>query len=100
MRASRVKKAGVVISRADDCWPKGDPTLLRSCIENVVRNAVHYTKPQTEVAVSLDLVGNGSDSARILVTDHGDGVPPGALSRLLVTSRAAEPVWACRSRKE
>jgi two-component system sensor histidine kinase CpxA len=72
----------VVISRADDCWLKGDPAPLRSCIENVVRNAVHYTKPQTEVAVSLDLVGASSDSARILVTDHGDGVPPEVLGRI------------------
>jgi two-component system, OmpR family, sensor histidine kinase CpxA len=79
-----VREAGksVVISRADDCWLKGDPALLRSCIENVVRNAVHYTKPQTEVAVSLDLIGGGSDSARILVADHGDGVPPEALGRI------------------
>lgn len=72
----------VVISRADDCWLNGDPALLRSCIENVVRNAVHYTKPRTEVALSLDLVGGGSDSARILVADHGDGVPTEALSRI------------------
>jgi two-component system sensor histidine kinase CpxA len=76
-----VKEDGksVMISGADDCWLKGDPALLRSCIENVVRNAVHYTKPQTEVAVSLALVGGSSDSARILVADHGDGVPEEAL---------------------
>jgi len=71
----------IVISRADDCWLKGDPALLRSCIENVVRNAVHYTKPQTEVSVSLDF-GGDSDSARILIADHGDGVPPEALGRI------------------
>jgi two-component system, OmpR family, sensor histidine kinase CpxA len=79
-----VKEDGksVVISRADDCWLKGDPALLRSCIENVVRNAVHYTKPQSEVTLSLEVVGEGSDSARILVADHGDGVPPEALDRI------------------
>jgi two-component system sensor histidine kinase CpxA len=79
-----VEKDGksVVISRADDCWLQGDPALVRSCIENVVRNAVHYTKPQTEVALSLEVVGNGSDSARILVADYGDGVPQEALGRI------------------
>jgi two-component system sensor histidine kinase CpxA len=79
-----VKEDGksVVISRADDCWLNGDPALLRSCIENVVRNAVHYSKPQTEVAISLDIVAGDPDSARILVADHGDGVPPEALSRI------------------
>jgi two-component system sensor histidine kinase CpxA len=69
----------VVISHAEDCWLKGDPALLRSCIENVVRNAVHYTKPQTEVAISLELVASSADSVRILVADRGDGVPPEAL---------------------
>jgi signal transduction histidine kinase len=102
-------RKSVMISRADDCWLKGDPALLRSCIENVVRNAVHHTKPQTEVAVSLVLGGGGSDSARILVTDHGDGVPQEALGRIfepfyrvteLASTRPAEPVWAYRSRKE
>ena len=72
----------VVISHAEDCWLKGDPALLRSCIENVVRNAVRYTKPQTEVALSLDVLSNGSHSARILVADRGDGVPAEALSRI------------------
>ena len=74
----------VVVAHAVECWLKGDPALLRSCIENVVRNAVHYTKPQTEVELSLDVVGNGSGqaSARILVSDHGEGVPPEALDRI------------------
>lgn len=79
-----VKEDGksVVISRVDDCWLNGDPALLRSCIENVVRNAAHYTKPQTEVTLSLDVLGNGPDSARILVADRGDGVPLDALGRI------------------
>jgi two-component system sensor histidine kinase CpxA len=79
-----VKKDGksVVISRSDDCWVKGDPALLRSCIENVVRNAVHYTKPETEVVLSLDVLGSASESARILVSDRGDGVPEEALDRI------------------
>jgi two-component system sensor histidine kinase CpxA len=48
----------------------------------VVRNAVHFTKPQTEVAISLDFVSGDSDTARILVADHGDGVPPELLDRI------------------
>ncbi len=78
----REQGKSVVIPRADDCWMNGDPALLRSCIENVVRNAVHYTKPQTEVTLSLEVVTGKSDSARILVADHGDGVPPEALDRI------------------
>lgn len=79
-----VQQAGksVVIGRAEDCWLTADPALLRSCVENVLRNAVYYTKPQTTVEVSLDLVRNGSDAARVLVADHGDGVPEEALERI------------------
>jgi two-component system, OmpR family, sensor histidine kinase CpxA len=72
----------VVVSRADDCWLNGDPALLRSCIENVVRNAVHYTKPRTGVALSVTLLSGGAPSARILVEDEGEGVPPDALDRI------------------
>jgi two-component system sensor histidine kinase CpxA len=72
----------VMISYAEDCWLRADPALLRSCVENVVRNAIHYTKPQTEVALSLDLAAEGSEAARILVVDRGDGVPPESLDRI------------------
>ena len=73
----------IVISRADDCWLKGDPALLRSCIENVVRNPVHYTKPQTDVVISLiRITEDGRSVARILVADRGDGVPEETLPRL------------------
>jgi Histidine kinase-, DNA gyrase B-, and HSP90-like ATPase len=34
------------------------------------------------VALSLDLLCNGFDSARILVADRGDGIPPEALGRI------------------
>ena len=71
----------VMIARADACWLKGDPALLRSCIENVVRNAVRYTKPETEVVVSLAIVGE-SNAAQILVADRGNGVPHEALDRI------------------
>jgi len=79
------KKEGktVVVSRADVCWLKGDPALLRSCFENVVRNAVHYTKPNSDVVILLNKISEGeSPVARIVVSDHGDGVPAESLPRL------------------
>jgi len=73
----------VVVAQADDCWLSGDPALLRSCIENVVRNAVRYTRPQTGVILSLLRVdGGGLSVARVVVSDHGPGVPAESLSRL------------------
>jgi two-component system, OmpR family, sensor histidine kinase CpxA len=77
------EKKSVVLSPADDCRLQGDPALLRSCIENVVRNAVRYTKPQTEVTIALNSVNErGSHWARIVVSDQGHGVPQESLSRL------------------
>jgi two-component system sensor histidine kinase CpxA len=79
------KKDGksVAVSHLGDCWVRGDPSLLRSCIENVVRNAVYYTKPQSQVVVSLSRISEGGlFMARILVSDRGDGVPEEALPRL------------------
>jgi two-component system sensor histidine kinase CpxA len=79
------KKEGkaVVVAEAEDCWLNGDPALLRSCVENVIRNAVRYTKPQTGVIVALTKVNvRDSDYARLLVADHGNGVPPESLPRL------------------
>jgi two-component system sensor histidine kinase CpxA len=73
----------VVIAHADTCWTRGDPALLRSCVENVVRNAVRHTKPQTGIVIVLNL-GNQGDtkSANVLVADQGAGVPLDALPRL------------------
>lgn len=75
----------VTITHAEDSWLKGDPLLLRSCIENVVRNAIRYTRPQTSVAIDLRILNGSASSppvAQILVADQGDGVPPDSLPRL------------------
>lgn len=69
----------VRISHREDCWVKGDPALFRSCIENVVRNAVRYTMPGTEVEIALDLI---ESSAHVIVRDHGNGVPEESLPHL------------------
>ncbi|MCG8405358.1 MAG: ATP-binding protein [Phycisphaerales bacterium] len=61
----------------------GSPRLLRSAIENVIRNAILYTEEGTcvEVALSREIDGDESQ-ALIHVRDHGPGVPEEALGRL------------------
>lgn len=60
--------------------------LLRSAIDNVVRNAVRYTAPDTEVLIEVGNAcadGDGAgDHAIVRVRDHGPGVPPEALADL------------------
>jgi two-component system, OmpR family, sensor histidine kinase CpxA len=71
-----------VISKADISL-QGDYGLLRSAIENVVRNAVKHTDPNTSVDIHLE-GPNGADSAtaRITVRDYGNGVPDEELSNI------------------
>jgi two-component system sensor histidine kinase CpxA len=57
--------------------------LLRSAIENVMRNAVNYTRRGSEVEVTLEHVhGLAQESAVIRVRDHGEGVPEDALENI------------------
>lgn len=50
-----------------------DGTHLRGAIANLVRNALAYSPPSTEVRVSVD---PGEDVVRVTVEDQGPGVPP------------------------
>jgi len=72
----------VVITQAEDCWVPGDAELLRSGIENIVRNALRYTRPQTAVEISLLRRNGPAPAAVVTVQDHGPGVPEDALPRL------------------
>ena len=74
----------VRLDQPTDCRVKCDPNLLRSCVENVVRNALRYTRPDTSVEVHVSVDGlNGSPAmAEIRIDDEGPGVPPEALPRL------------------
>jgi two-component system sensor histidine kinase CpxA len=73
------KGRSVQIVRADECRVFGSETLIRSAFENVLRNAVRYTKEGTSVDVSLETEGT---RARIKVLDHGEGVPEAELRNL------------------
>jgi two-component system sensor histidine kinase CpxA len=57
----------------------GDPELLRRAVENVVRNAIRYAPPGTDVALRTD---DGPAGLVITVEDAGSGVPEALLPRL------------------
>lgn len=61
----------------------GDPVLLRSAIENVVRNAIRYTDDGTTVNIRAERARNGnSGEAVVRVSDSGPGVPEDALEKI------------------
>jgi signal transduction histidine kinase len=62
---------------------RGDASLLHSAIENVVRNAIRYTREGTTVEIHLEETENaGNREAVVRVADCGDGVPADALEKL------------------
>lgn len=71
----------VTVSTTGKATLRGDPVLIASAVENVVRNAIRYTAPNTTVEITADLVGN---DARIIVRDHGEGVPDSELGRVFL----------------
>ena len=48
------RSCGVQYLIGEECWVMGDGGLLRSAIENVVRNAVRYTREETTVQITLE----------------------------------------------
>jgi two-component system sensor histidine kinase CpxA len=80
---ARSQNRAVHVISSDKCSIKGVEELLRSAVENVVRNAVRYTPEGTAVEVALRKQNGGSDNyAVISVRDRGQGVPDEALDKI------------------
>jgi two-component system sensor histidine kinase CpxA len=73
----------VVVDAADEFLVEADPDLLRSAVENVVRNATRYTAEGTKVDVRLDRQQAATgDEIIVRVVDSGPGVPGEALQKI------------------
>jgi len=73
----------VDIVQTEDLSVLGDSSLLRSAIENVLRNAVRFTAAGTAVEVLLRANSTiGAHEAIIVIRDHGAGVPEDELTRI------------------
>jgi len=64
-----------------ECRVSGVPDLIRSAIENVVRNALKYTGPNTPVTIRL-IRCDGGRTATTVVEDEGPGVPSEMLDHI------------------
>jgi two-component system OmpR family sensor kinase len=75
-----VKNCRIELQGTADIALLGSRELLRSAIENVLRNAVRYSPNDTRVLVRISRrAGNGLE---ILIGDHGPGVPAAELERI------------------
>jgi len=69
----------LLIQQSAPLLVRGESDLLASAIENVVRNAVNYTLPDSTVRIRLDRL---EDQARLRVIDAGPGVPSRDCARI------------------
>ena len=65
----------------EDVHLAGTPALLHRAVENVVRNALKFTREGTAVDISLRSTGK---SAILTVSDSGPGIPPDELDKVFV----------------
>jgi len=83
-RGCRVTASGnTPADAADEFMVEGDADLLRSAVENVVRNATRYTAEGTTVEVRLERQRTAhGDEIVVRVLDSGPGVPEEALEKI------------------
>jgi two-component system, OmpR family, sensor histidine kinase CpxA len=87
---ARARNRSVRLAASEPVRIDGVPNLIRRALENVIRNAVHYTAQQTEVEIKLFTDSETTQSAGkagyelavIVVRDHGPGVPAEVLNEI------------------
>jgi two-component system sensor histidine kinase CpxA len=84
---ARAHSRRVSVTESDECTVSGSEELLRSAVENVVRNAIRFTPEGTAVEVSIR---RERDRAVIRVRDLGLGVPESMLAEIFLPFRRVQ----------
>jgi len=71
----------------EECLVKGDPNRLRQVIWNLLSNAIKFTQRGGSVSIDLTCV---ESTARLTVSDTGDGISPDFLPYVFDRFRQAE----------
>lgn len=80
---AQTRKTQVECEILDELPVSGDPALLRSAIENVVRNATRYSREGTAVRIRAEKGTSGAfEEAVVRVSDCGPGVPADQLDKI------------------
>jgi signal transduction histidine kinase len=77
---ARDRQVGIVVGHLDDAVIYADRLLLTRVVDNLVRNAVQYNRPDGQVLISAEVEEAGDDSGWtsahtvLRVTDTGQGI--------------------------
>lgn len=91
---ARAQSRRAAVTAFEECTISGVEELLRSAVENVVRNGVRFTGEGTAVDVSIR---RERDRAVIRVRDRGPGVPDTMLPEIFLPFRRAQTRPGTRS---
>ncbi|HMF64170.1 MAG TPA: ATP-binding protein, partial [Edaphobacter sp.] len=81
----QTKYCAVRVASMDVCTTMCAREQLRRAIENVVRNAIRYTQPSTDVEITIrSQCSSALSSAVIQVRDHGPGVSSEHLEKIFL----------------
>ena len=76
---AQARDSRIVLRSASSAQVRGDRELLRRAVENVLRNAIRFAPPGTDVDV--DVRDQGRLTA-IVIRDRGEGVPDDSLTKI------------------
>ncbi|HEY1742462.1 MAG TPA: ATP-binding protein [Granulicella sp.] len=80
---AQTKECAVVVYSSDPCATRGTKEQLRRAIENVVRNAIRYSQPNSKIEITIDRqISSGHSSAVVQVRDYGPGVADQHLEKI------------------
>jgi len=68
----------------DELFVEGDPGQLNQIFINLIGNAHKFSPAQSKIEISMDTVKirDGEEFARVLITDHGIGIPADDIENL------------------
>ncbi len=79
---ARAQNRTVQFLAAESCLMVGVAEMIRSAVENVVRNAVRHTAPGTTVEITIERKTN--QTALLRVRDRGPGLPVNMLDKIFL----------------
>lgn len=94
---ARDQNRDIQVTASETLRVMGDPVLLHSALENIVRNAIRHTAEQTSIEISLGGDAENPGFLRLDVRDRGPGVPEELLTKLFEPFVRAD---AARSRSQ